>query len=92
MKLKWIVWLVALGVVTSICAYALPYELALVMAGDVLTYLELAASVYLLSRTSPVAGLLAMARGVARDRWEKLQLSVAEGMARCVPAFVPPHA
>lgn len=92
MKPKWIFGLLALALLASVFAYALPYELALVMAGDLLTYLELAAGVYGLSRTSPVAGLLAMGRGVARDCWEKLQLGTAEAMARCVPSILPPHA
>jgi hypothetical protein len=91
MRLRWIWSGLALMVVASVYAYALPFELALVMAGDVMTYLEIVAGIYLLSRTGPMAGAWTLVKGVTRDCWEKLQLTIGAALARSVPDLPPPR-
>lgn len=92
MKLKLDMATLLLLIAASFFAYVLPMEMALVMAADLLTYVEVLAAVYLISRTGAVGGVMHLARRWASRGWERLQLWAAEGMALCVPPFLPPHA
>ena len=79
-------------ILAGMCAYVLPFELALIMAGDVMTYLEIVGAVYLLSRTTGAAGLLIVAGEWARTGWERFQIYLAEALVRNVPDFLPTRA